>query len=74
MRRLAPLGFRDLGLDLGGTDSWERRRIDYIFLRGGALEARDARVETFGELPYDALSDHAAVSAVLRWTSSGRPR
>lgn len=67
MRRLAPLGFVDLGLDLGGTDSWERRRIDYIFLRGSALEARDAEVETFGELPYDALSDHAAVAAVLRW-------
>ncbi len=67
MRRLAPLGFVDLGLDLGGTDSWERRRIDYIFLRGSALEVRDAEVETFGELPYDALSDHAAVTAVLRW-------
>lgn len=72
MRRLAPLGFRDLGLDLGGTDSWERRRIDYIFLRGARVEARDARVETFGELPFDALSDHAAFAAALRWVSPGR--
>lgn len=72
MRHLAPLGFRDLGLDLGGTDSWERRRIDYIFLRGEGIQAQDARVETFGELPFDALSDHAAVAAALRWP--GRPR
>ncbi len=74
MRRLAPLGFRDLGLDLGGTDSWERRRIDYIFLRGETVQARGARVETFGELPFDALSDHAAVAAALRWTRPGRSR
>ena len=72
MRRLAPLGFRDLGLALGGTDSWERRRIDYIFLRGEAVRARDAGVETFGELPFDALSDHAAVAARLRWPRPGR--
>ncbi len=73
MRHLAPLGFRDLGLALGGTDSWERRRIDYIFLRGEGLQARDARVETFGELPFDALSDHAAVTAALRWARAVVP-
>ncbi|MDJ0943527.1 MAG: endonuclease/exonuclease/phosphatase family protein [Kiloniellales bacterium] len=67
MRRLAPLGFRDLGLALGGTDSWERRRIDYIFLRGPGIRVREAGVETFGSLPYDALSDHAAVTAALHW-------
>ena len=67
MRRLAPLGFRDLGLALGGTDSWERRRIDYVFLRGTQVQARDAKVETFGTLPFNALSDHAAVAAKLRW-------
>jgi endonuclease/exonuclease/phosphatase family metal-dependent hydrolase len=37
---LAPLGFRDPGLDLGGTDSWQRRRIDYMLLRSDALSVR----------------------------------
>lgn len=71
MRRLAPLGFVDIGLDLDGTDSWQRRRIDYVLLRPQRLEAREARVETFGVLPFEALSDHAAVAARLHWRSAG---
>ena len=71
MRRLAPLGFVDIGLDLDGTDSWQRRRIDYVLLRPQRLEAKEARVETFGVLPFEALSDHAAVAARLHWPSAG---
>jgi endonuclease/exonuclease/phosphatase family metal-dependent hydrolase len=66
LRALAALGFRDPGQALGGTDSWQRRRIDYMLLRG-QLEVADLRTEQFDDLRVRALSDHAALTAELRW-------
>jgi endonuclease/exonuclease/phosphatase family metal-dependent hydrolase len=66
LRALAALGFRDPGQALGGTDSWQRRRIDYLLLRG-QLGVADLRTEQFDDLLVRALSDHAALTAELRW-------
>jgi endonuclease/exonuclease/phosphatase family metal-dependent hydrolase len=67
MRQLAALGFRDPGLALGGTDSWLRRRIDYILIRSGRLQVVEMRTEQFNDLTVRALSDHAALTAELIW-------
>jgi endonuclease/exonuclease/phosphatase family metal-dependent hydrolase len=67
VRALAALGFRDPGQALGGTDSWQRRRIDYLLLRSGQLTVADLRTEQFHDLQIRALSDHAALTAELRW-------
>jgi len=70
LRELAALGFRDPGQALGGTDSWQRRRIDYMLLRSGQLGVADLRTEQFNDLQVRALSDHAALTAELRWRPS----
>jgi endonuclease/exonuclease/phosphatase family metal-dependent hydrolase len=67
IRELAALGFRDPGQALGGTDSWQRRRIDYVLLRSGALTVTDLKTEQFDDLEVRALSDHAALTATLVW-------
>lgn len=67
MHELAALGFRDPGNGLGGTDSWQRRRIDYMLLRSPRLAVIDLRTEQFNDLLVRALSDHAALTAELRW-------
>ena len=67
IRQLAALGFRDLGQTMGGTNTGERRRIDYIFLRATQLRPIRVRAELFTTLRHRALSDHAAVTADLRW-------
>jgi endonuclease/exonuclease/phosphatase family metal-dependent hydrolase len=67
LRVLAALGFRDPGQALGGTDSWQRRRIDYMLLRSGQLSVADLRTEQFDDLLTRALSDHAALTAELIW-------
>ncbi len=73
MRALAALGFRDPGQALGGTDSWQRRRIDYILLRSPALTVTDLKTEQFDDLEVRALSDHAALTATLTWRRGRRP-
>jgi endonuclease/exonuclease/phosphatase family metal-dependent hydrolase len=72
LRALAALGFRDPGQALGGTDSWQRRRIDYMLLRSGQLSVADLRTEQFDDLRVRALSDHAALTAELRWRPAPR--
>jgi endonuclease/exonuclease/phosphatase family metal-dependent hydrolase len=67
IRALAALGFRDPGQALRGTDSWQRRRIDYMLLRSGQLGVANLRTEQFNDLRVRALSDHAALTAELRW-------
>jgi endonuclease/exonuclease/phosphatase family metal-dependent hydrolase len=67
LRELAALGFRDPGQALSGTDSWQRRRIDYMLLRSGRLTVTDLRTEQFHDLSIRALSDHAALTAELLW-------
>jgi endonuclease/exonuclease/phosphatase family metal-dependent hydrolase len=67
LRALAALGFRDPGQALGGTDSWQRRRIDYMLLRSARLAVAHLRTEQFDDLLVRALSDHAALTAELRW-------
>jgi endonuclease/exonuclease/phosphatase family metal-dependent hydrolase len=67
MRQLAALGFRDPGLALGGTDSWLRRRIDYILVRSGQLHVAEMQTEQFNNLTVRALSDHAALTADVTW-------
>ncbi|MDH3772216.1 MAG: endonuclease/exonuclease/phosphatase family protein, partial [Nitrospirota bacterium] len=74
IRRLGALGFRDLGQTLGGTNTGERRRIDYIFLRSNQLRPIDIRAELFTTLRRRALSDHAAVTADFRWTPQAPQR
>jgi endonuclease/exonuclease/phosphatase family metal-dependent hydrolase len=73
LRALAALGFRDPGQALGGTDSWQRRRIDYLLLRSGRLSVADLRTEQFDDLLLRALSDHAALTAELIWRPAPRP-
>jgi endonuclease/exonuclease/phosphatase family metal-dependent hydrolase len=70
LRTLATLGFRDPGQALAGTDSWQRRRIDYLLLRSARLSVADLRTEQFDDLLARALSDHAALTAELRWRSA----
>jgi endonuclease/exonuclease/phosphatase family metal-dependent hydrolase len=70
MRQLAALGFRDPGLALGGTDSWLRRRIDYILVRSGQLHVAEMRTEQFNDLTVRALSDHAALTAEVIWRNA----
>ncbi|HEX5077532.1 MAG TPA: endonuclease/exonuclease/phosphatase family protein [Geminicoccaceae bacterium] len=72
IRQLAALGFRDPGQGLGGTDSWRRRRIDYMLLRSGQLTVPEMRAEQFNDLQVRALSDHAALTAELRWRAPPR--
>jgi len=72
LRAPAALGFRDPGQALGGTDSWQRRRIDYLLLRSGRLSVADLRTEQFADLLVRALSDHAALTAKLRWRPTAR--
>jgi endonuclease/exonuclease/phosphatase family metal-dependent hydrolase len=67
LRALAALGFRDPGQALGGTDSWQRRRIDYIFLRSSRLTVANLLTDQLADLRTRALSDHAAVIAELTW-------
>jgi endonuclease/exonuclease/phosphatase family metal-dependent hydrolase len=67
IRELAALGFRDVGQALGGTDSWRRRRIDYMLLRSGQLTVAKLRTEQFNDLLVRALSDHAALTGELLW-------
>jgi endonuclease/exonuclease/phosphatase family metal-dependent hydrolase len=67
LRELAALGFRDPGQALHGTDSWQRRRIDYMLLRSGQLSVADLRTEQLNDLLVRALSDHAALTAELLW-------
>jgi endonuclease/exonuclease/phosphatase family metal-dependent hydrolase len=67
IRELAALGFRDPGQALGGTDSWRRRRIDYMLLRSAQLSVAGLRTEQFHDLLVRALSDHAALTAELLW-------
>jgi endonuclease/exonuclease/phosphatase family metal-dependent hydrolase len=67
LRELAALGFRDPGQALGGTDSWQRRRIDYMLLRSPQLMVADLRTEQLNDLLVRALSDHAALTAELLW-------
>jgi endonuclease/exonuclease/phosphatase family metal-dependent hydrolase len=67
IRELAAMGFRDPGQALGGTDSWQRRRIDYLLLRSAHLSVADLRTEQFHDLQVRALSDHAALTAELLW-------
>ena len=67
IRELAALGFRDPGQALGGTDSWRRRRIDYMLLRSDALTVTDLETRQFDDLEVRALSDHAALTATLVW-------
>jgi endonuclease/exonuclease/phosphatase family metal-dependent hydrolase len=67
LRELAALGFRDPGQALGGTDSWQRRRIDYMLLRSPRLSVAGLRTEQLDDLLVRALSDHAALTAELRW-------
>jgi len=73
LRALAALGFRDPGQGLGGTDSWRRRRIDYIFMRSGRLAVADLRTEQFADLKTRALSDHTALVADVLWRSGPIP-
>ena len=73
LRELAALGFRDPGQALGGTDSWQRRRIDYMLLRSGQLSVADLRTEQFHDLLVRALSDHAALTAELRLAARAKP-
>ncbi len=70
IRELATLGFRDPGQGLGGTDSWQRRRIDYVLVRSAQLEVTDLRTEQFNDLLVRALSDHAALTGELIWRPS----
>jgi endonuclease/exonuclease/phosphatase family metal-dependent hydrolase len=70
LRELAALGFRDPGQALGGTDSWQRRRIDYMLLRSPQLSVASLRTEQFNDLLVRALSDHAALTADLLWRPS----
>jgi endonuclease/exonuclease/phosphatase family metal-dependent hydrolase len=67
MRQLAALGFRDPGLALGGTDSWLRRRIDYILVRSDRLHVAEIQTQQFNDLTVRALSDHAALTAEAIW-------
>jgi endonuclease/exonuclease/phosphatase family metal-dependent hydrolase len=67
IRELAALGFRDPGQALKGTDSWQRRRIDYLLLRSAHLSVAELRTEQFHDLQVRALSDHAALTAELLW-------
>jgi endonuclease/exonuclease/phosphatase family metal-dependent hydrolase len=67
MRQLAALGFYDPGLALGGTDSWLRRRIDYLLVRSGQLQVAKMRTQQFNDLTVRALSDHAALTAEVIW-------
>jgi endonuclease/exonuclease/phosphatase family metal-dependent hydrolase len=67
IRELAALGFRDPGQALKGTDSWQRRRIDYLLLRSARLSVAELRTEQFHDLQVRALSDHAALTAELLW-------
>lgn len=73
MRALTPLGFRDPGLLLGGTDGYRRRRIDHIFVRPRGLRPIGVRVEGFRGPDRVALSDHAAVVARLHWPGQEQP-
>ena len=66
------MGFRDPGQALGGTDSWQRRRIDYMLLRSPQLSVARLRTEQFNDLLVRALSDHAALTAELRWRRATR--
>jgi hypothetical protein len=50
IRELAALGFRDPRQALGGTDSWQRRRIDYMLLRSAQLSVAGLRTEQFNDL------------------------
>jgi endonuclease/exonuclease/phosphatase family metal-dependent hydrolase len=68
-RALSALGFRDPGQALGGTDSWQRRRIDHILVRSGQLTVARLQTRQFGDLQVRALSDHAALTAQLIWRS-----
>jgi endonuclease/exonuclease/phosphatase family metal-dependent hydrolase len=70
IRELAALGFRDPGQALKGTDSWQRRRIDYLLLRSPHLSVAELRTEQFHDLQVRALSDHAALTAELLWRST----
>jgi endonuclease/exonuclease/phosphatase family metal-dependent hydrolase len=72
LRELATLGFRDPGQALGGTDSWQRRRIDYMLLRSAQLSVVDLRTEQLNDLLVRALSDHAALTAELLWRPPAR--
>jgi endonuclease/exonuclease/phosphatase family metal-dependent hydrolase len=67
IRELAAMGFRDPGQALKGTDSWQRRRIDYLLLRSAYLSVANLRTEQFHDLQVRALSDHAALTAELLW-------
>ena len=67
IRELAALGLRDPGQALKGTDSWQRRRIDYLLLRSAHLSVAELRTEQFHDLQVRALSDHAALTAELLW-------
>jgi endonuclease/exonuclease/phosphatase family metal-dependent hydrolase len=69
MRALSAVGFRDPGQALGGTDSWQRRRIDHILVRSGQLTVARLQTRQFGDLQVRALSDHAALTAQLIWRS-----
>jgi endonuclease/exonuclease/phosphatase family metal-dependent hydrolase len=67
MQTVAALGFRDPGQAVGGTDSWQRRRIDYILTRSPQLAVSDMQTRQFNDLSVRALSDHAALTATLTW-------